>query len=51
MDTTDDNILLALYTLFWVISFIVYHYRNRHIDGGSALWPVISITAFFHSSL
>ena len=37
MDTTDDNILLALYTLFWVISFIVYHYRNRHIDGGSAV--------------
>ena len=47
MDTTDDNILLALYTLFWVISFIVYHYRNRHIDGGSAVMASYIVYCFF----
>ena len=37
MATAADNILLAFYTLLWVISFIWYHYKNRHIDGGSAV--------------
>ena len=47
MVTTADNVLLALYTLLWVISFIVYHYRNRHIDGGSAVMASYIAYCFF----
>ena len=47
MATAADNILLAFYTLLWVISFIWYHYKNRHIDGGSAVMASYIVYCFF----
>jgi oligosaccharide repeat unit polymerase len=47
MATAADNILLAFYTLLWVISFILYHYQNRHIDGGSAVMASYIVYCFF----
>jgi len=47
MATAADNILLAFYTLLWVISFILYHYKNRHIDGGSAVIASYIVYLFF----
>ena len=47
MATAADNILLAFYTLLWVISFIWYHYQNRHIDGGSAVMASYIVYCFF----
>lgn len=37
MATVTDNILLAFYMLLWVATFLWYHYRQRQIDGGSAV--------------
>ena len=47
MATAADNILLAFYTLLWLISFILYHYKNRHIDGGSAVMASYIVYCFF----
>lgn len=37
MASATDNILLAFYLLLWVTTFLWYHYRQRQIDGGSAV--------------
>ena len=47
MATAADNILLAFYTLLWLTSFILYHYKNRHIDGGSAVMASYIVYCFF----
>ena len=47
MATIADNVLLALYTLLWVITFIWYHHRNRHFDGGSTVMASYIVYCFF----
>lgn len=42
-----DNFLLAFYTLLWVVTFILYHYKNQYIDGGSVVIASYIIYCFF----
>ena len=45
--TLADNILVVLYFLLWVVTFIVYHRKNRNLDGGSVIIGSYFCYAFF----
>lgn len=37
MPSLTDNLIMSGYLLLWVITFIWYHRKSRHIDGGSTV--------------
>ena len=45
--TLADNILVVLYFLLWVVTFILYHRKNRNLDGGSVIIGSYFCYAFF----
>lgn len=45
--TLLDNFLICFYFLLWVIVFILYHKKNRHLDAGSAIIGSYICYAFF----
>ena len=42
-----DNILIVLYFLLWVVTFILYHRKYRNLDGGSVIIGSYFCYAFF----
>ncbi|MBO6078448.1 MAG: oligosaccharide repeat unit polymerase [Bacteroidaceae bacterium] len=45
--TLADNILVVLYFLLWVVTFILYHRKFRNLDGGSVIIGSYFCYAFF----
>ena len=45
--TLADNILIVLYFLLWVVTFILYHRKYRNLDGGSVIIGSYFCYAFF----
>jgi len=45
--TLADNILVVLYFLLWVATFILYHRKYRNLDGGSVIIGSYFCYAFF----
>ena len=43
----SDNILATTYLLLWVVTFILYHYKCRKLDGGSAIIATYIMYAVF----
>lgn len=45
--TLADNILVVVYFLMWVVTFILYHRKYRNLDGGSVIIGSYFCYAFF----